>query len=160
MANKVKRNRRASLRGWWHVLPFLLGPIALLLTFAHWETERLHNQYERIDRMRTIDTLSKEIKQLRDSDRSLTRIELMDEKAPTWQLREPDPNQIIIVPPIAIEQALDRLAEHRPEAEAVEDDARNVLVRIEYEVAEDDDWRPGTTAAEMSLVEYEQDSTD
>ena len=136
MAKTVKRTRRASLRGWWKMLPFLIGPAALLMTFAHWETQRLRNQYDKIDRMRRIEVLTKSIERLRDAERDRTRLELLDEQAPKLELREPNPNQIVIVPPIAIEESLDRIAQYAPPAASAPEPTRDVVVRIEYAVAE------------------------
>lgn len=136
MAKTGKRNRRASLRGWWKVLPFLIGPAALLMTFAHWETQRLRNQYDRIEGLNRIQELTKEINQLRDAERDKTRLELLDEQAPKLELREPDPNQVVIVPPIAVEESLAALAQYTPPEEEPPGPARDVVVRIEYTVAD------------------------
>lgn len=136
MAKTVKRNRRASMRGWWKVLPFVLGPASLLMTFAHWETQRLRNQYDRIDRLRTIQELTKEIEQLRSSERARASLEVLSEKAPKLEMRERDPEQVVIVPPIAVEEALASLAQYSPPGQTPPDPTRDVVVRIEYSVAE------------------------
>jgi len=60
MAQKSKRKRRATLRGWWKVLPFMVCPTILLMTFARWEAGRLQNQYRRGEQLEAIRELRKE----------------------------------------------------------------------------------------------------
>lgn len=163
MAQKTKRSRRTTLRGWWKTLPYLLFPITVFMTFAYWEAGRLQNEYNRINRVQTIQELKKEIAQLRDHDRTLNRIEAMDEKAPNWQLVEPDPDQIVVVPASIIRETLDSL--DTVEASAVQEElpTRAVLLHISYE---DEVTEATPTANEPSStsrehVAYElQDSQD
>ncbi|MFP6616632.1 MAG: hypothetical protein VCB26_09520 [Candidatus Hydrogenedentota bacterium] len=133
MAQKSKRKRRASLRGWWNVLPFLASPTLLLMTFAHWEAGRLQNQYQRSERLGVIQDLRKEIDYLYDQDRELNRIEVMDKKAPGWGLGEPDPDQVVIVSRDEIEKTLSGIEAYRRDYREAELGTRTVLLHVTYE---------------------------
>lgn len=162
MAQKTKRIRRATLRGWWKVLPYLACPTILLMTFAYWEAERLQNQYRRIDLVNTMQELRKEIEYLHDNNRDLTRIEVMDEKAPTWALVEPDPDQIVIVPSGEVEKALSEIQVYRADSVTARLPTRTVLMHLDYaeEVAVELLDPVEHFEAERARMAYEVEETD
>jgi hypothetical protein len=133
MAQKSKRKRRATLRGWWKVLPFMVCPTILLMTFARWEAGRLQNQYRRGEQLEAIRELRKEIGYLRDQDRELNRISVMDRKAPGWGLGEPDPDQVVVVSGDEIENAVSRIEAYRRDYRMADLPTRTVLLHVSYE---------------------------
>ena len=133
MAQKLTRKRRATLRGWWKVLPFLLCPSMMLMTFAHWEAGRLQNQYLRIELLGQEQELRKEIGNLLDHNREKNRIGDMVKKAPGWGLREPDPDQIVVVSPEEVEAGLEWIAKHRESILVAKLPTRAVMLNLSYE---------------------------
>lgn len=135
MAQQTKRIRRATLRGWWRNLPFLLLPMGVFMSFAYLETARLQNQYKQSDVTRYIQQLTKEIENLRANNRELTRIEVMDQQSASWQLREPDPNQMIPLSPIAVETAYAKVNAFSNQYYVAELPTRTVMLHVDYENA-------------------------
>lgn len=133
MAQKTKRKRRATLRGWWKTLPFLICPVLLFMTFANLEASRLRNQYHRIELVDKEQALRKDISQLQDLDREMNRIEIMDEKAPNWELRDPDPDQIVIVPSDSISKSIDEIHAYQSGIQQERLPTRTVLLHVTYE---------------------------
>ncbi len=106
MAARKRKIRRATLRGWWKPLPFLLLPFCVLFAFASLEGRRLQTEYDIIDLITKIRAVNLEIGILRDERRELNRIELLDERAPSLNLVEPDPEQRVVLPKETIRAAL------------------------------------------------------
>ena len=162
MAQKSKGKRRATLRGWWKVLPYLACPIMLLMTFAHWEAGRLQNQYRRIELLKTVQELMKEIGYLRDHDRDLNRIAVMDKKAPGWGLGEPDPDQIVVVPASEVERSLSRIRAYQRDYRVAELPTRTVLLHVSYadEILAEDTGARKFLPSDTERMAYEAKETD
>lgn len=154
MAKKVRRKRRASLHGWWKVLPFLLGPMMLFMTFAYWESGRVRNQFAANDRKSMIKEIRKEIEDLQVTNHELASIKKMARRAPTMDLQLPTSDQLVVVPPIAIERSLADKATFLPAHAASSLPGRSVLIRIEYEFAEN------TLESEEEALIHAHESTE
>jgi len=98
-----RRRRRASLRGWWRVLPFVAGAGLLFLMFSWLNTHLLRNEYRSIELTAEIQRVKERIAELRGERFELGRLERMDEYAPKQELKEPRPGQVQIVTPTAEE---------------------------------------------------------
>ncbi len=133
MAQHKKRIRRATLRGWWKNIPFLALPMGVLMSFAFLETSRLQNQYDKSDLTVYIGQLKKDIESLRANDRDLTRIEVMDSQASLLQLRDPDPNQVIPLSPMAVETGYAKVKTHQSQYRVATLPTRTVVLHVEYE---------------------------
>ena len=132
---KGKRNRRASLRGWWKVLPFILGPMALLMTFAQLESSAKRNQLEGNALVEARRDLLTEIENLEVEYRDLVNIKSVSVKALNMQLVERNPDQLVEIQPIAIDESLALKNAYVPRDLNNSTPSRSVLVRIEYELA-------------------------
>ena len=154
MGKKTGRKRRASLHGWWKVLPFLLGPMVLFMTFAYWESARIRNQFATNDRKTMIEEIRKEIEDLQVTNHELASIKRMARRAPSMDLQLPTSDQLVVVPPIAIERSLADKATFLPAHAASSSPARSVLIRIEYELAEN------TLVSEEEENIHAQESTE
>lgn len=94
---KLRRRQRASLRGWWRVLPFVGMVGATLFVFTWLHTQRLHNEYRANELAREIRRVNDRIGDLRGERYDLGRLERMEAAAPEHALTEPRPGQIRIL---------------------------------------------------------------
>ena len=92
-----KRTRRVSLRGWWHALPFLVSAFAVFFGFAWLEAERLKNEYRASGITEEIWEVRASIRKLREQRHYLNRMERMERHAPSLELIEANPDQIILI---------------------------------------------------------------
>lgn len=90
----VRRRRRASLRGWWRVLPFVIAGGGAFATFTWLHSQILRNEYRAIDLANEIDRVNNRIAELRGERYQLGRMKRMNEKAADAALIEPKPGQI------------------------------------------------------------------
>ena len=94
---KGRRRRRASLRGWWRVLPFVAAAGATFVVFTWLHSQVLRNEYRSIELTAEIGRVKDRLAELRGERYRLGRMERMNEKAPKQELIEPEPGQIQIV---------------------------------------------------------------
>lgn len=120
-----RRYRKASLRGWWRSLPFLLSAFGLLFTCAMLEARLLNNEYRSNALTTEIWEVRAEMKKLRDRRHYLNRMERMDSQAPALSLVPADPEQIV---PIEIEAEDDRTA--RRVKRPARTPSRSVVMRL------------------------------
>lgn len=92
-----KRPRKASLRGWWHALPFLLSAFAVFFLFTWLEAQRLKNEYRANALVSEIWEVRARIQKLQEQSHYLNRMERMDRQAPSLELIEANPDQIVLV---------------------------------------------------------------
>ena len=133
MAQKQKRIRRATLRGWWKNVPFIVLPLGLFMSFAYLETARLQNQYEQSEVISYINLLTRELDHLRANNRELTNMERMDDKSGLHQLRAPDPNQVIPLSSVAVESAYAKVKTYGLHQTTPVLPTRTVMLHVSYE---------------------------
>lgn len=92
-----RRPTRATLRGWWHSLPFLASAFGLMFLFSWLETERLANEYRAQDLLVAIKEVKKSSAKLREQRHQLKSMEQLEQKAPSLALIVAEPGQVIII---------------------------------------------------------------
>ncbi|PCJ60075.1 MAG: hypothetical protein COA73_08580 [Candidatus Hydrogenedentota bacterium] len=127
MAVRKRKIRRATLRGWWKPLPFLLLPFCTLFLFAALEGRRLQTEYDIIKLITQIRAINIDIAHLKDERRELNRIELMDEQAPSLDLIEPNPEQRKIISEAVVRKAMKIVESHTESAISAPAPQRTVL---------------------------------
>lgn len=93
-----RRPKGAGLRGWWRSLPFLMAGFGLMFLFTWLETQRLNNEYRAQDLTQEISEVKARMQKLREQIHhlnSFAEMERMERKAPSLDLIEPNPGQIV-----------------------------------------------------------------
>jgi hypothetical protein len=93
----IRRRRRASLRGWWRVLPFVVAAGGAFATFTWLHSQILRNEYRSIELTTEIERVNDRLAELRGERYQLGRMKRMNEQASERALVEPKPGQIEIV---------------------------------------------------------------
>ena len=102
-----ERKRKASLRGWWKLLPFILLP-SLAVFFEAWvHTQILKDHYEASALLKELHSVRDASDLLRDRHHHLERMERIHYQAIDLGLIEPSPGQIEVIFADAIEEEFD-----------------------------------------------------
>lgn len=120
MRNTPRRDQRATLRGWWKWLPFLIVPFSLVMFEARLHARILANQYEANSLTTKLDEIEGKIDGLQDDQHGLTRLDRIASQAPELELVEPRPGQVVMVKPKQPAPLFDIIApEANPDEEIV-----------------------------------------
>ena len=92
-----RRPKGAGLRGWWRSIPFLMAGFGLMFVFTWLETQRLDNEYVAQELTEEISEVKARIRKLYEQRHHLNRLERMEHEAPSLDLIEPNPGQIILI---------------------------------------------------------------
>lgn len=92
-----RRIRKASLRGWWKMLPFILIPASVVFVEAWLQTQILRNNYESSHTLRELRESASIVDSLRDRRHELGRMERIHSGAIDLGLIEPGPGQIEVI---------------------------------------------------------------
>ena len=99
MRNTSRRDQRATLRGWWKWLPFLVVPFSLVMFEARLHARILANQYEANALRTKLGEIEGKIDVLQDDQHGLTRLDHIASQAPELELVEPRPGHVVVVKP-------------------------------------------------------------
>jgi hypothetical protein len=91
------------VRNWFRWLPVLLVPFSVLFVETWLHTRILRDDYESYTLQIELRRLQESLKELRGQEASLNRLDRLDEQAPDLGLVEPEPDQIVILSPSAVE---------------------------------------------------------
>ena len=96
--------RKASLRGWWKLLPFILLPASVIFFEAWAHTQILKDHYEASALLKELHSVRDASDILRDRRHHLERMERIHNQAIDLGLLEPSPGQIEVIFADAIEE--------------------------------------------------------
>ena len=102
-----ERKRKASLRGWWKLLPFILLPSSAIFFEAWANTQILKDHYEASALLTELQSIRDASDVLRDRHHHLERMERIYDQAVDLGLIEPSPGQIEVIFADAIEEELE-----------------------------------------------------
>ena len=119
-----RRTPRATLKGWWKYLPFVLVPFGVVFSEAWLRTEILEGNFRLGEMTEKKREVQEEIRALRVEESELRRLSRIDSAAPDLGLVAPAPGQVIV-----IELDTDWV-EDEPVFEPTHDDVINTIGQI------------------------------